>query len=81
MGERENIKEKIKIPQIQFLSDPGPIIVYPCQWLTHYWLTNKLVENWMSSPKYIDYAYYPDYPDYADSADFTDYADYVHFTD
>ena len=33
------------------------------------WLTNNLVENWMSRPKYAHYA------DYADHADYADYAD------
>ena len=32
-----------------FLSDPGPIIVYPCQWLTHS-LTDDLVEDLMNWP-------------------------------
>ena len=33
-----------------FLSDPGPIIVYPCQWLTHsltYSLKNLLKIEWV----------------------------------
>ena len=37
-----------------FLSDPGPIIVYPSQWLTHSLtdsLTDDLVEDWMNWPK------------------------------
>ena len=56
---------------MQFLSDPGPIIVYPCQWLTDS-LTNDLVEDWMNWPKYADYAYYADHADYADYADYAD---------
>ena len=53
-----------------FLSDPGPIIVYSCHYLTN-WLTHDLVEDWMNWPKYADYA------DYADHADYADYADYA----
>ena len=33
---------------LHLLSDPGPIIVYPCQQLSH-----GLVENWMKWPTYI----------------------------
>ena len=47
-----------------FLSDPGPIIVYPSQWLTHsltHSLTNDLVEDLMNWPKYADYAVYAVY--------------------
>ena len=55
-----------------FLLDPGPIIVYPCQSLTH-WLTHSLtddlVENWMNWPKYADYA------DHADQAEYAEYAE------
>ena len=70
-----------------FLSDPGPIIVYPCQSLTH-WLTHSLtddlVENWMNWPKYADYADHADYADradYADNADHADYADYAEWAE
>ena len=42
---------------MEFLSDPGPIIVYPSQWLTDWlthWLTNELVEDLMNWSKYAD---------------------------
>ena len=51
-----------------FLSEPGPIILYPSQWLTHSltnWLTDDLVEDWMNWPKYADFADYVDYAEYA----------------
>ena len=40
-----------------FLSDPGPIIVYPCQSLTDS-LTRSLVKDWTNWPKFADYADY-----------------------
>ena len=33
-----------------FLSDPGPIIVYPCQWLTHWLTDSRPCWNLMSRP-------------------------------
>ena len=54
------------------LSDPGPIIVHPCQSLT-----NELVEDLMNWPKYADYANYADQPDYADYADYAEFAGYA----
>ena len=55
----------------KFLSDPGPIIVYPCHSLTD-WLTDSLtddlVEDWMNWPKYADFADYVDYADFAECA-------------
>ena len=43
-----------------YLSDPGPIKVYPCQWLTD-WLT-----NWRPCwPRYADYTEYAEYAEYA----------------
>ena len=54
-----------------FLSDPGPIIVYPSQWLTDSLtdsLTNELVEDWMNWPKCADFADYVDYADFAEYA-------------
>ena len=62
-GDHEN-KAVVKA---QFLSDPGPIIVYPCQWLTDS-LTNDLVEDWMNWPKCADFADYVDYADFAEYA-------------
>ena len=50
-----------------FLSDPGPIIVYPGQQLSH-WLSHDLVEDLMNWPKCADYADYVDYAYYAECA-------------
>ena len=60
-----------------FLSDPGPIIVYACQSLTH-WLTHGLVEDWMNWPRYADYA---DHAEHTNSADYAEYAEYVEYAD
>ena len=51
-----------------FLSDPGPIIVYPCHSLTNS-LTDDLVEDLMNWPQYADYADHTDYVGYAEYAE------------
>ena len=44
-GNTTELDEAIRSPALTFfLSDPGPIIVYACQWPTD-WLTQDLVEN------------------------------------
>ena len=63
-----------------FLSDPGPIIVYPCQWLTHS-LTNELVEDWMNWPKYADHADQADYAEYAGYAEYSEYSEYAEYAE
>ena len=49
----------------RFLSDPGPIIVYPSQWLTHSLTNWRHVEDWINWPKSADFADYIDYAEYA----------------
>ena len=60
-------KVTVNVLTSDFLSDPGPIIVYPCQWLTHS-LTDDLVEDLMKWPKCADFADYVDYADFAEYA-------------
>jgi len=38
--QKEDLTSRNPNHNLKFLSDPGPIIVYPCQWLTH-WLTDS----------------------------------------
>ena len=73
----------------EFLSDPGPIIVYPSQWLTDsltHWLSHDLVEDWMNCPKYADYADHADYAEYAEYAknakhlEYAKHAEYAKYT-
>ena len=58
-----------------FLSDPGLIIVYACQWLTNS-LTHDFFEDLMNWPNYVDYADYAKYTECTEYAEYIEYANY-----